>query len=212
MERAPRGCAAAPGGWVSEFDAAWLADYQQRRGATVTAGAAPGELREAADTGAQLDLLAASAARTAAAPLQQALDIVDASQAVHRKRERQRALERPILYAVLRGLRAHPCVAWAVRMNSGVARMAEGGNAERSRVVQFAFAGCADILGQLRDGRLLAVEVKREGEHPTPEQAAFLHTVLSHGGIAFVARNTDDVIDAIAAAYPQGWNVSRRAT
>ena len=189
---------------ATAWDAAWLAEYQRRRGATVTAGAPEDR---------QGELLAEDAARTAQKPLQQALDIVDAAQAVHARRERTRALERPILYSVLRGLRAHPCVAWAVRMNSGIARMGDGAVNERSRVVQFAFAGCADILGQLRDGRLLEAEVKRPGEHPTPEQAAFLHTVLSHGGIAFVARNTDDVVDALAAAYPQGREVlSRRAT
>ena len=58
---------------MAEFDAAWLAEYQRRRGATVTAGAPEDR---------QGELLAEDAARTAQKPLQQALDIVDASHTI----------------------------------------------------------------------------------------------------------------------------------
>lgn len=57
------------------------------------------------------------------------------------------------LAEVLNVLRTHPPVVWCERMNSGAARI---GN----KFVKFALTGCADVLGQLRDGRLLGVEVK----------------------------------------------------
>ena len=52
------------------------------------------------------------------------------------------------LVEVLQALRAHPAVAWCERMNSGVARMGD-------RFVRFGWPGCPDVLGQLKDGRLL---------------------------------------------------------
>ena len=61
--------------------------------------------------------------------------------------------EAAVLAEVLQVLKHHPLVAWVERQNSGVARM--GG-----RFVRFGWPGCSDVLGQLRDGRLLAVECK----------------------------------------------------
>ena len=61
--------------------------------------------------------------------------------------------EAAALLEVLKALNTHPAVACCERMNSGAARMG-------SRYVRFGFKGCPDVLGQLRDGRLLGVEVK----------------------------------------------------
>lgn len=97
---------------------------------------------------------------------------------------------------VLAVLRVHPKVAWAKRMNSGAFLVGEPG---AQRFVRAAFKGCADILGQMRDGRFLAVECKRAGEKPTPEQAAFLEHVRAHRGVAFVARSIDDVMQGLRA-------------
>ena len=83
---------------------------------------------------------------------------------------------------------------WVARMNSGMFKVGEPGN---ERWVRAAFKGCSDILGQLRDGRLLAVECKRNGEQPTPDQQAFLLHVAAHAGVAFVARSIDDVMAGI---------------
>ena len=49
--------------------------------------------------------------------------------------------------------------------------------------------GVSDIIGQLRDGRFFAIEVKRPGEKPTPEQSEFLSLVNDAGGIAGVCCN-----------------------
>ena len=61
--------------------------------------------------------------------------------------------EAAALVEVLKALSAHPAVAWCKRMNSGAVRI--GG-----RFVRFGWKGCPDVLGQLKDGRLIGVEVK----------------------------------------------------
>lgn len=94
--------------------------------------------------------------------------------------------EAAALVEVLKALRTHPAVAWAERMNSGAAKV-EG------RFIRFGFKGCPDVLGQLRDGRLLGVEVKAQAGRLRPEQALFLERIRCAGGVAFVARDCRDV-------------------
>ena len=95
--------------------------------------------------------------------------------------------EAAALVEVLKALNTHPAVAWCERMNSGAARMG-------ARFVRFGFKGCPDVLGQLRDGRLLGVEVKAQAGRLRPEQAVFLERIRGAGGVAFVARNFRDVM------------------
>lgn len=102
----------------------------------------------------------------------------------------KRSNDRPeaaALVEVLKALKAHPAVAWCERMNSGAARMG-------ARFVRFGFKGCPDVLGQLRDGRLLGVEVKGPSGRLRPEQAFFLERVRGAGGVAFMARDLRDVL------------------
>lgn len=102
----------------------------------------------------------------------------------------KRSSDRPeaaALVEVLKALKAHPAVAWCERMNSGAARMG-------ARFVRFGFKGCPDVLGQLRDGRLLGVEVKGPSGRLRPEQAFFLERVRGAGGVAFMARDLRDVL------------------
>ena len=94
--------------------------------------------------------------------------------------------EAAALVEVLMTLRAHPMVAWCERMNSGAARI--GG-----RFVRFGWTGCLDVLGQLKDGRLLGVEVKAEKGRLRPEQVIFLERIRVSGGVAFMARDCRDV-------------------
>lgn len=105
-------------------------------------------------------------------------------------------------------------VAW--RVNSGMAMMP--GRGGKPMPVRFGgMKGMSDVIGWRKyddvDGgasacvpplyhgceashiaRFLAIEVKRPGQKPTPEQQAFLDLVKAHGGIAFVARSIDDVM------------------
>lgn len=96
-----------------------------------------------------------------------------------------------MLSAVLELLQVHPRVAWAERFNTGGMENANG------QYVRFAFPGCSDILGQLKDGRLLAIECKRPGKKATAEQWQFLCNVNRANGVAFVATCIEDVTRAL---------------
>ena len=95
--------------------------------------------------------------------------------------------EAAALVEVLKALRTHPAVAWAERMNTGAAKV---GN----RFIRFGWPGCPDVLGQLKDGRFLGVEVKAQAGRLRPEQALFLARIRAAGGVAFVARDCRDVL------------------
>jgi hypothetical protein len=112
-----------------------------------------------------------------------AADLFGLEQAEPRILDRKEAAA---LAEVLKALRCHPTVAWCERMNSGAARMG-------ARFVRFGWPGCPDVLGQLKDGRILGVEVKGPAGKLRPEQAAFLDRVRAAGGVAFVARDLRDV-------------------
>ncbi|MBY0578448.1 MAG: VRR-NUC domain-containing protein [Burkholderiales bacterium] len=107
------------------------------------------------------------------------------------ERKKNARPEAAILAAVLAALRNHPRVAWIERMNSGAIKTDD-------RFIRYGFRGCSDIIGQLKGGRILAVEVKAPGGRLTPEQCDFLDLVTRHGGLAFVARSADDVLRTLA--------------
>ena len=111
-------------------------------------------------------------------------DLFGLEQQTPRKNDRPEAAA---LVEVLKALNTHDAVAWCERMNSGAARM--GG-----RFVRFGFQGCPDVLGQLKDGRLMGVEVKAPTGKLRPEQAVFLERIRGAGGVAFVARDLGDVL------------------
>ena len=105
------------------------------------------------------------------------------------ERQEPRTNDRPeaaALFEVLKAVRAHPLVAWANRANSGAVTVGK-------RFIRFGWPGCPDVLGQLKDGRFLGVEVKAAKGRLRPEQAEFLDLIASAGGVAFVARNCRDV-------------------
>ena len=98
--------------------------------------------------------------------------------------------EADVLKAVLATLEMHPKVAWVARMNSGAFEV-EG------RFIKAGFKGCSDIIGMLKGGRLLAVECKSSKGKETQDQAAFGARVAEDGGMYFVARSVDDVMEAL---------------
>lgn len=105
----------------------------------------------------------------------------------------KRSNDRPeaaALCEVLKALKAHPAVSWCERMNSGAAKV--GG-----RFIRFGFTGCPDVLGQLKDGRLLGVEVKAPTGKLRPEQSVFLERINGAGGLGFMARDCRDVFAAL---------------
>lgn len=111
------------------------------------------------------------------------LDLLGDALPVVRKNDRPEAAA---LVEVLMALNAHPAVAWCERMNSGAVKI---GN----RFVRFGWPGCPDVLGQLKDGRLIGVEVKSKTGRLRPEQTIFLERIRSAGGVAFMARDCRDV-------------------
>ena len=101
--------------------------------------------------------------------------------------------EAAALVEVLKALSAHPAVAWCERMNSGAVRIGK-------RFVRFGWKGCPDVLGQLKDGRLIGVEVKAPEGKLRPEQAVFLERIRCAGGVSFVARDCRDVMQELDKA------------
>ena len=110
------------------------------------------------------------------------------------KKSEPRKNDRPearVLAAVLAALRNHPRVAWIERMNNGAIKTDD-------RFIRYGFRGCSDIIGQLRDGRFLAVECKAPDGRLTPEQSDFLDRVNWSGWLGFVARSAEDVLRTLA--------------
>ena len=104
-------------------------------------------------------------------------------------------LEADSLREVMQALKTHELVAWCERQNTGAAKV--GG-----RFIKFGWKGCSDILGQLKDGRLLAVEVKKpKGSKLSIDQAYFLEMVRAHGGISFVATSLHDVLENLGGNH-----------
>src|SRR5262245_65101357 len=96
--------------------------------------------------------------------------------------------EADILRTCLAWLQLHGVFCW--RQNQGAITGMHNG---KRRFLRFTSqTGISDILGMLPpSGRLLAVECKRPGRQPTPEQAAFLDVVRQCGGVALCVRSLD---------------------
>ena len=99
--------------------------------------------------------------------------------------------ESDILRAIMALLRHHPRVAQYWRQNSGTFQ-------ERNRdgSVRYIRAntqkGMSDIMGVLKDGRTLAIEVKSRTGRMRPGQEEFLQTIRQAGGVAGVCRSVED--------------------
>lgn len=123
--------------------------------------------------------------------------------AVPEKRERRKPadgkpLERDIQRAILDYLHRHPKVATVGRFNSGAAM---GTYNNRVSYTRFnTIPGFPDIHGLLKGGRALYIEVKRPGQKPTAQQAAFLQDAAYGGALAFVATSVEDVMARMEGA------------
>ena len=56
--------------------------------------------------------------------------------------------------------------------------------------------GIADIIGCSPTGQFIAIEVKRKGGKPSPDQLEFIRRINESGGKAIVAFSIDEVIQA----------------
>lgn len=93
----------------------------------------------------------------------------------------------------------HNLAAWAMVTNTGTYRTFKGS----SHPITMGFTGLSDIVGQMHDGRALAIEVKVPGKKPTPEQYDFLRTVALNNGLAFWADSVEYVMDILKQEKPQ---------
>jgi len=107
--------------------------------------------------------------------------------------------ESQILKSIMMLLKRHPRVAQVWRQNSGTFQ-------ERNRdgSVRYIRAntqkGMSDIMGILKDGRTLAIEVKSRTGRMRPGQEEFLQTIRQAGGVAGVCRSVDDAQKLLEAA------------
>lgn len=101
------------------------------------------------------------------------------------------AKEGDLVKDCIRWLEGRGCFVW--KQNQG--GMKAGGPGS-SRFIRFAHVdGISDIIGLTPAGRFIAVECKQPGNKPTDKQSRFLDKVRFNGGIAIVARSTDDLAD-----------------
>ncbi len=125
---------------------------------------------------------------------------VNCAEPVRKVRAERKASTEPseasILKAIMQLLKVHPKVARVWRQNSMAAEFQDRHG--RTRYVRANTAkGMSDIMGILKDGRTLAVEVKSRTGIVAEHQQAFLDSITQAGGVAFVARSVDDVLERL---------------
>jgi len=83
---------------------------------------------------------------------------------------------------------------WNWRNNSGMMFQQYKG---KSYAVRLGLKGSPDIFGVLPGGKWLAIEVKDHKGIVSPEQQEFIDNLNSKGGLAFVARTLEEVMEKI---------------
>lgn len=109
-------------------------------------------------------------------------------------RTRKPVKESDIQSAAMDLLLRHPKVAWAFVTTSGTLKGRNG------HWMKLGFPGISDIIGQLRDGRLLAIEVKKPGEKPTQLQVEFLQLVEGNKGVSGWVNSPEEVLRILNGA------------
>ena len=98
--------------------------------------------------------------------------------------------EAKVLQAVGQFLRLSPKTAWIARMNTGAVKMGDS-------YVRFGMPGMSDFIGQMKGGRMLAIECKSTTGKLSSIQAHFLVMVSKNGGVSGVARSVGDVVQIL---------------
>ena len=97
--------------------------------------------------------------------------------------------EKEIQDACMDYLGRHPFVAWVHVTTTGKMPIRGG------KWVKLGYPGMGDIIGQLKNGRLLSVETKQPGQKPTAIQTDFMNHVNYHGGVALWCDSLDGLIE-----------------
>lgn len=101
-----------------------------------------------------------------------------------------RPLERDVLKAIIKALRADPRVAMVERNQSGVFQ-------EGNRFIRVGSRGKLDLTVLLISGRYAEIEVKRPGRKPDPRQAERIAAIRSNGGIAGYATSVTEALEIL---------------
>jgi penicillin-binding protein-related factor A (putative recombinase) len=109
-------------------------------------------------------------------------------------------LEKDIENAILLYLHMIGIFAWK---NQSVGTFDPGKGLFRRSNNKFHIKGTSDILGILKDGRFLAIEVKRPStkKQTTPHQRNFLEQINKNGGVGFVATSIKEVEEKLASLH-----------
>lgn len=86
----------------------------------------------------------------------------------------------------------HPKVAWCYITTTGTFKGLKGG-----AKYKIGIPGMPDIMGQMRDGRLLGIEVKKPKEEPTDKQLHFLTLIKANKGISGWCSSVEGAIKII---------------
>ena len=94
--------------------------------------------------------------------------------------------EQDILSLIRLALSERGIISW--RNNTGALKDKDG------RLIRYGLCqGSSDIIGIMPDGRFLAIEVKKPGKKPTPEQLNFIEAIRRHGGVAGVVHSPEEL-------------------
>jgi hypothetical protein len=67
----------------------------------------------------------------------------------------------------------------------------------RKRIIRYGKKGSSDIIGLIPGGRFIGVECKQPKEKQTLDQRLFQQFIESLGGLYVLARNLDDIQEAL---------------
>lgn len=79
-------------------------------------------------------------------------------------------------------------LAW--RNNTGMIPLKRG---DKTYMIRNGVKGAPDIIGCLDNGRFLALEVKRPGKGPSPDQEVFLKKLADRGALVAVVHDIGEV-------------------
>jgi len=65
----------------------------------------------------------------------------------------------------------------------------------KRRAIKLGEPGWPDLIGMTKEGRFVGIEVKARKGEVTPLQVAVIDRINASGGMAFVARSVDEVIE-----------------
>lgn len=91
------------------------------------------------------------------------------------------------------------CRIEASKLGATIFRNNVGGLYDKTgRWVNFGLCkGSSDLIGWTKDGKFLAIEVKKPGKKPTKSQINFLDKVIQDGGVGGTATCVEDIAEIL---------------